>query len=96
MNGKPTIPVLRMQTVLLHLERLRRHYEAAVRAYDHVSLLDLSHSLRRWTELKTPLIQLAPRFSTTLAFKTAIPAKKVLRAARGRTFVTPQFCLRGP
>ena len=33
-----------MQTVLLQLERLRRHYTTAVRTYDHVSLLDLSHN----------------------------------------------------
>lgn len=76
-----------MQSVLLHLERLRRHYDAAVKTYDHVSLLDLSHSLRLWGELKTPLVKLAPKFSTTLAFKTAIPAKKVLKAARGHRYV---------
>ena len=76
-----------MQTVLLHLERLRRHYTAAVRTYDHVSLLDLSHSLRVWADLKLALPNIAPAFATTLAFKTAIPAKKVLRAARGKRFV---------
>lgn len=76
-----------MQTVLLHLERLRRHYTAAVRSYDHVSLLDLSHSLRVWADLKLVLPNIAPAFATTLAFKTAIPAKKVLRAAHGTRFV---------
>jgi hypothetical protein len=76
-----------MQTVLLHLERLRRHYAASVRSYDQVSLLDLSHSLRVWADLKLALQNLAPAFATTLAFKTAIPAKKVLRAARGTRFV---------
>ncbi len=76
-----------MKTVLLHLERLRRHYEAAVRTYDEVSLLDLSHTLRLWTELKKPLVTLAPEFSNSMMFKTAIPAKKVLRAARGHRFV---------
>lgn len=76
-----------MKTILLHLERLRRHYEAAVRTYDHVSLLDLSHSLRIWTELKQPLAEIAPKFSTSISFKTAIPAKKVFKAARGHRFV---------
>jgi hypothetical protein len=76
-----------MRTVLLHLERLRRHYDAAVRTYDHVSLLDLSHSLRVWADLKAVLPNIAPAFATTLAFKTAIPAKKVLRAARDTRFV---------
>ncbi|QOL49756.1 hypothetical protein [Massilia litorea] len=76
-----------MRTVLLHLERLQRHYEASVRSYDEVSLLDLSHSLRVWADLKTVLPQLAPAFSKTLSFKTSTPAKKVLRAARGSRFV---------
>lgn len=76
-----------MNTVLLHLERLRRHYEVAVRTYDHVSLLDLSHSLRVWTELKQPLTAIAPKFSTAISFKTAIPAKKVFKAARGHRYV---------
>jgi hypothetical protein len=76
-----------VRTVLLQLERLRRHYEVSVRSYDQVSLLDLSHSLRVWVELKNPLTKLAPKFSTTLAFKTAMPAKRVLKAVRGKRFV---------
>jgi hypothetical protein len=76
-----------MHTVLMHLERLRRHYELAVRTYDQVSFLDLSHSLRIWTELKQPLVKISPKFSTALSFKTAIPAKKVIKAARGVPFV---------
>ncbi len=76
-----------MNTVLLHLERLRRHYQAAVKDYDQVSLLDLSHSLRLWVELKKPLERLAPDFSKSLQFRTGLPAKKVLRAARGHSFV---------
>ena len=76
-----------MNTVLLHLERLRRHYGAVVRTNDHVSLLDLSHTLRLWTELKKPLEKIAPKFASAISFKTAIPAKKVLKAARGHRYV---------
>lgn len=76
-----------MQTICLHLERLRRHYEIAVRTYDHVALLDLSHTLRVWAELKIPLKVKAPSFSTSIAFKNGSPAKKVLRAARGGNYV---------
>jgi hypothetical protein len=39
--------------------------------------------------LKQPLIELAPAFSKTISFKTGLPAKKVLKAARGHTYV---FC----
>ena len=74
----------------LHLERLRRHYEAAVRSYDDVALLDLSHVLRIWTELKIPLAQHVPAFRTTIAFKTGMPSRKVLRAAKGHRYV---FCI---
>lgn len=76
-----------MKTVLLQLERLRRHYEIAVRTYDHVSLLDLSHSLRLWTELKHPLATIAPEFSAAICFKTGFPARKVLKASRGFRYV---------
>lgn len=76
-----------MHTVLLQLERLRRHYELAIRTYDHVSLLDLSHSLRIWVELKQALAELSPKFSNALSFKTAIPARKVLKAVRGLRYV---------
>jgi hypothetical protein len=76
-----------MKTLALHLERLRRHYETAVRTYDHVSFLDLSHSLRIWVELKQELPKLVPAFGTTMSFKTAIPAKKVLKASKGCRYV---------
>jgi hypothetical protein len=71
-----------MRTVLLQLERLRRHYEVSVRSYDEVSLLDLSHSLRIWADLKTTLPTEAPAFAKTIAFRSALPAKKVMRIAR--------------
>lgn len=76
-----------MKTIALHLKRLRRHYEAAVQTYDHVSLLDLSHSLRIWVELKQELPKLAQAFGTTMSFNTAIPAKKVLKASKGYRYV---------
>jgi hypothetical protein len=76
-----------MHTIQLHLERLRRHYEVAVRTYDAVSLLDLSHSLRVWAELKMALPKIAPAFGRTLAFKTATPTKKTMLVSRGKKFV---------
>ena len=84
-----------MKTILLHLERLRRHYEAAVKTYDEVSLLDLSHTLRLWTELKKPLENLAPEFSNSRLFRTGIPAKKGFKGspwAPVRLFVYARRC----
>ncbi|WP_157955164.1 hypothetical protein [Halomonas denitrificans] len=76
-----------MKTIPIQLERLRRHYDVAVRNYDQIALLDLSHTLRIWVELKAALVSISPKFSNALSFKTAIPAKKVLKAARGHRFV---------
>lgn len=69
--------------ISLQLERLRRHYDIAVNTYDEISLLELSHALRIWTETKEPLKQTAPNFSSRKIFKTATPARKIQRAARG-------------
>lgn len=74
---------MQIDQIKLQLERLRRHHEVASNTYDHVSLLDLSHALRIWTELKNELPKLLPGFSTTLSFKTASPSKKALKQVRG-------------
>lgn len=73
--------------ILPQLERLRRHYEAASKTYDYVSLLDLSHSLRIWVDLKQILPNIVPSFESTLSFKTASPPKKILNHIRGCQYV---------
>jgi len=72
---------------MLQLKRLQRHYESAVHSYDEVSLLDLSHSLRIWVELKQPLKEAAPTFAAAKSFKTAMPTKKALKATKRSQFV---------
>lgn len=76
-----------MKSVIVQLERLRRHYEVAVHTYDQIALLDLSHSLRIWTELGQPLVKLSPSFSRAMVFKTARPARRLLKLARGHAYV---------
>ncbi len=78
-----------MSDVSLQFERLRRHYDLAVRSHDHVSFLDLSHALRIWVELKSHLDGNYPSFSSTKAFKTGCPSKRLLKAAKGCRYV---FC----
>jgi hypothetical protein len=78
-----------MSNAHLHLERLRRHYEIAVRTHDHVAFLDLSHVLRVWADLKAGFARSGSRIATARMFKTSIPARKVLKAARGHRYV---FC----
>jgi hypothetical protein len=73
----------------LQLERLRRHHHVAIRSYDEVSLVELSHVLRVWADLRTQLPTISPRFSSSIAFTTAIPAKKLSRLGSDRRSV---FC----
>lgn len=73
----------------LQFKRLRRHYEVVVRTYDPISLLDLAHTLRIWADLKQSLPRTAPAFSRSTSFKTGLPAKKLMHAAKGRSAI---FC----
>ena len=68
-----------MNNFLINVERLQRHYAVAVQTYDQVSLLDLSHTLRLWVELKTILPTENPSFATSILFKTASPGSKLVR-----------------
>lgn len=77
------------EKIRLQLIRLQRHFDNAVRTYDEVALLDLSHILRIWFELKAPLAQLCPDFAKAITFKSAIPSRKLLKYAKGKTYV---FC----
>ena len=64
-------------------------FTRGVKTYDEISLLDLAHTLRIWTELKKPLQDVAPEFSNSISFKTGSPTPRVLKAARGSDNV---FC----
>lgn len=86
MNCTTDLIADQLQHAKLQLERLRRHYEHAVRTYDEISLLDLAHSLRLCAELKHPLREIAPSFFDT-GFETGRPVSRVLHAARGHQYV---------
>ncbi|MDP7152424.1 MAG: hypothetical protein QGI70_15825 [Paracoccaceae bacterium] len=76
-----------MSSVEIQLHRLRRHYDVAVKTYDKVSFLDLTHTLRIWTELKGPLQVHYPDFAGGRHFKTGMPCRKVQKASRGCEFI---------
>lgn len=81
------------QRVLLQLERLKRNFDSALQRYDQVSFLELSHSLRIWTELANPLVAISPEFSKAIVFKSANPTKELKAFAMGYPHVialTPQ------
>jgi len=76
-----------MDKVLVQLKRLRRHYELSVRNYDDVSLLDLAHVLRIWTELKSVLSEKYADFKIKKPFKTGSPIRKVLKQAANCQYI---------
>lgn len=76
-----------MDKILLQLERLQRHYDHSVKAYDEVSLLDLAHALRIWADLKLTLPKSEPRFLKTRLFKSAVAPRKVMKGATGNEYV---------
>lgn len=71
----------------LQFERLRRNHEAASRIYDHISLIELSHSLRIWAELKGRIDELAPKFAAAKVFTTGRPTKAVQEITRNHRHV---------
>lgn len=72
----------------VNFERLRRSYELSRRTFDVVSLLDLSHHLRVWTELATRLKEQLPAFGADpTLFRTACPNQNLKDIVRGRRHV---------
>ena len=81
-----------MNTLLLHAERLRRHHQSALRTYDPVGLVELSHSLRIWADLKLAIDTVAPDLAKSTAFRSSSPSRVVARAAAKQTeFVLAYF-----
>lgn len=76
-----------MNSVPIQYERLRRHYDFAARTYDHVSFLDLAHTLRVWSDLMQTVGSVAPEFSKSTSFRTATPSRHAQRTLRDRVFV---------
>jgi hypothetical protein len=71
----------------LQYERLRRHFEAALRTHDAIALLDLAHTLRVWADMAETIMSSAPDFARSLGFKACAPSHSAVRFAAGREFV---------
>ena len=76
-----------MSIILVQLERLRRHYDHALRTYDHISFLDLAHSARIWTEIKHSIHTEFPAFAAASCFRSSSPNKRVVRLSKGERYV---------
>lgn len=52
-----------------------------------ISLMDLSHSLRMWADLKLVLPRLNPKFSSNLGFKSGAPSRRMIKEVSGSNYV---------
>ncbi|MCG7869813.1 MAG: hypothetical protein JAY74_26010 [Candidatus Thiodiazotropha taylori] len=75
-----------MERLKLHLNRLKRHYEHSLYTYDDVSLCDLSHILRMWTEIAEELVN-NKEYLCLRKFKSASYNKKLLRLLKGNDYL---------
>jgi len=76
-----------MRDILLQLARLRRHHELAVNSNDRIALLDLSHTLRIWTELKREVDKAASTRGMPKPFQSGTPMRSAFKALRGAPYV---------
>ncbi len=75
-----------MEKISVQLKRLQRHYDYSVKTYDDASMLDLVHTLRIWTELKTYLSNNCESFKKT-GFVTGSPIRKTLKHIKNSQYV---------
>lgn len=68
-----------MEQIRIQLRRLEKHYKEALHTYDDVAILDLSHSLRIFTEIKDNLMENYPDVKQKAAFVSAIPINKMMK-----------------
>ena len=76
-----------IEKIKIQFKRLCRHYETSVKTYDDASLLDLSHILRIWVELKPVLSSSDPEFDKSIKFFTGAPVKKVLKQSSTSRYI---------
>ena len=78
-------------TILLQYERLQRHYNSALYTYDSISMLDLVHTLRIWTELKSEIKQENFVDINKPIFVSSTPIKTIKKITKGRDYVWVGF-----
>jgi len=74
------------KSLILQLERLYRHYLVSIKTYDRISLLDLSHSLRIWTEYKDTVNIENFKNANNALFRYSSPPKQLKRASNNSNY----------
>ena len=66
---------MNIQYINPQFQRLERHYKTALDLKDEISFLDLSHTLRVWTEMKTGIDEIAKQKGITLMLRILYEAR---------------------
>jgi hypothetical protein len=76
-----------MNTVILQYRRLLKHYDSCLEVYDLTNLLDLSHTLRIWCELKTNLKENHSIIASQKIFTGVSFSKSLVNTYRNNEFI---------
>ena len=72
--------------IKLQFDRLKRHYEACSKTRDKVSMMDLSHSLRIWVEMKEDVDTLVASLDKNIEFKNKVMEGKIKNILKGSSY----------
>jgi hypothetical protein len=72
----------------LQFARLARHTEYATAGFDHITYLDLAHSLRIWTDMKSDVDAHLAATGHVASFTSYSPTKVMKKALRGSNSIT--------
>jgi len=78
---------MNIEHIELQYKRLERHYNGALEDRDEVSFLDLSHSMRIWTEMKSSIDELATKKGMKLGLKDVVRSRERKQILRGSKYI---------
>jgi hypothetical protein len=79
------------KNIRLNLERLHRQYLLSVKQYDEVSLLDLSHALRQWVDMRDSVQDYLTQYRPAQTFSTYALRPDLLKACHGAKYIVAYF-----
>lgn len=75
------------RNILINHARLKRHYEANLKSYDEIALLDLSHALRMWMDMKDVVNEYLLSISSNVKFKSFTVSKQLSRLVANKEYI---------
>ena len=81
---------MKFEEVYINYHRLLRHYQFNLKKYDKIALLDLSHSLRMWVDMKVLVDDYIEQNPLEKKFKSNTVSKSLNRLINKYEY----FCVR--